>query len=511
MTNPLRLFRSDPMASSCSVRRSLMLAVGGLFLGGYIISRMTRRTCSFAGKVVLITGGSRGLGLVLARQLCAEGARVALLARDPDELASAKEELRRRGGEAFTVSCDLLDQARTEAAVHQVADHFGGLDVVINNAGIIEVGPLDHMKREDFERAMRLHFWAPFDLIMQAIPYFRRRGEGRIVNIASIGGKMAVPHLAPYCASKFALVGLSDAFRAELARDHIHVTTVTPGMMRTGSEVNARFKGNHRAEFTWFSISATLPFASIQAERAAAEIIEACRRGLPSLTIPLAARLPILGNALFPNISGNVMKAINFFLPSPGNRDGDALRSGAELSRSRVSAKRLFVSIELPSSVTQLLTKLDPKMHGVRWIEPENMHLTLGFLGSVWSEAEEALKEHLSAFAWKAFFLPITGLGKFPGKGLPNVLWIGVGTGHPHLFQLHKRVQEAALKAGLEPDLRAFHPHITLARCRDAADGSVRAFLKSHAEFDAGMIQVESFCLNSSRLTPAGSVYTRGA
>jgi NAD(P)-dependent dehydrogenase (short-subunit alcohol dehydrogenase family) len=315
------------------MKRSLVLTLGGLALAGYIISRATRRTCSFAHKVVLITGGSRGLGLVLARQLCTEGALVALLARDPDELARAREELVQRGGEVLTISCDLLEREQIDAAVQKVADHFGGLDVVINNAGIIEIGPLEHMQREDFERAMNLHFWAPFNLIMKALPHLRCRGEGRIVNIASIGGKMAVPHLAPYCASKSALAGLSDALRAELARDRIHVTTVTPGLMRTGSQGNAKFKGDHRAEYAWFSLSAALPFVSIRAERAAAQIISACRHGLPSLTIPLMARATILGNALFPNTAGSMMKVINTVLPPPGHPDGDASRSGWELSR----------------------------------------------------------------------------------------------------------------------------------------------------------------------------------
>jgi NAD(P)-dependent dehydrogenase (short-subunit alcohol dehydrogenase family) len=318
------------------MKRSLFLTLGGLAIAGCLISRATRRTCSFARKIVLITGGSRGLGLVLARQFCAEGARVVLLARDPDELARAREELVQRGGEVLTISCDLLDREQINAAVRQVVDHFGGLDVIINNAGIIEIGPLEHMRREDFERAMNLHFWAPFDLIMQARPQLRRRGGGRIVNIASIGGRMAVPHLAPYCASKFALVGLSDALRAELARDRIHVTTVTPGLMRTGSEGNARFKGDHDAEYTWFSLSTALPFASVSAERAAAQIISACRRGAPSLTIPLMARATILGNTLFPNIAGSMMKVLNaLLLPSPAGPEGDLSRSGSELGAHR--------------------------------------------------------------------------------------------------------------------------------------------------------------------------------
>ena len=173
-----------------------------------------------------------------------------------------------------------------------------------------------------------------------------------------------------------------------------------------------------------------------------------------------------------------------------------------------MSAKRLFVSISLPSTVTELLINLNPKMPGLRWLAPEQMHLTLGFLGNVSTSEEDILKAKLKSFQWKPFFLPICCLGKFPAKGSPDVLWIGVGSGHPHLFQLHKRVQEAALGAGLQPELRSFQPHVTIARCRNVSAESVRPFLKKHAGFDAGMIHVESFRLNSSRLTSTGSVYT---
>ena len=173
-----------------------------------------------------------------------------------------------------------------------------------------------------------------------------------------------------------------------------------------------------------------------------------------------------------------------------------------------MSRKRLFVSIELPDSARQHLAELDPQLRGVRWLEPSQMHLTLSFLGEVSGETQETLMEKLRAISWKSFFLPLVGLGTFPGKGWPKIVWIGVGTGHPHLFQLHKRVREAVLAAGLEPDLRSFHPHVTLARCREVSPETIRPFLKAHAELDAGMIHVESFCLNSSTLTPAGSVYT---
>ena len=170
--------------------------------------------------------------------------------------------------------------------------------------------------------------------------------------------------------------------------------------------------------------------------------------------------------------------------------------------------KRLFVSIELPESVTSTLAALDPHIRGVRWLESRQMHLTLAFLGNVSTEIQETLSEKLRAISWKSFFLPLIGLGTFPSKGWPKIIWIGVGTGHPHLFQLHKRVQEALLAVDLEPDLRSFHPHVALARCRDVSPQTIRPFLKSHASLDAGMIHVETFVLNSSLLTPAGSVYT---
>jgi RNA 2',3'-cyclic 3'-phosphodiesterase len=173
-----------------------------------------------------------------------------------------------------------------------------------------------------------------------------------------------------------------------------------------------------------------------------------------------------------------------------------------------VQTKRLFVAIDLPETIKHLLAELDPRLSGARWVGAEQMHLTLGFFGDVAEAAEAALIDRLAAIEFKSFFLPIRGLGTFPPKGPPKIIWVGVGTGHPHLFQVHKRVQEAALAAGLEPDLRPWHPHITLARCRDVPPQIARKFLERTADFDAGMFRVEQFHLYSSKLTSAGSIYT---
>jgi short-subunit dehydrogenase len=290
------------------------------------MSRSTLR-----GKVALITGGSRGLGFEIARQMCAQKGKVVILARDPEELGHAQTRLASTGGEVLTIQCDLLDGNQIQSAVQQTLQHFGKIDILINNAGIIEIGPFEHMQLEDFDRAMRLHLWAPFILIQQILPEMRKRGGGRIVNISSIGGKIAVPHMAPYSASKFALTGFSDAIRSELARDNIYVTTVTPGMMRTGSHVYARFKGDHSAEYKWFEMSNKLPLVSISAERAARKILSACRKTKPALVMPWTAYFIIAANAIFPNLTGYVMKMVNALLPARVSQSGDEAQSGAEV------------------------------------------------------------------------------------------------------------------------------------------------------------------------------------
>jgi short-subunit dehydrogenase len=289
---------------------------------------------SFRDQCAVVTGGSRGLGFLIAKELCREGANVVIIARNVDELTSAKTELEKYGTKVLAIQCDLLVPSHIEFAVRQTLERFGKIDILINNAGIIEVGPLEHMAREDFERSMRLHFWAPYELTMSILPHMRRNGGGgRIVNISSVGGKVAVPHMAPYSAGKFALTGFSDAIRAELARDNIYVTTVTPGLMRTGSEVHAEFKGDHAAEYRWFDLSMKIPLASISAERAAHKIVAACRRGSPALVMPFTTYFVIAANHIFPNLSGHIAQLVNRLLPSASNPRGDEARSGSEIRK----------------------------------------------------------------------------------------------------------------------------------------------------------------------------------
>jgi NAD(P)-dependent dehydrogenase (short-subunit alcohol dehydrogenase family) len=312
-----------------NAKRALTIAVGA----GAVLALRTLRghaAYDFRDKSVLITGGSRGLGLVLAREFAAQGARLTIVARDRVELDQARADLATRGAEVLAFTCDVRNQADVQSAIERVIARYGSIDVLINNAGVIQAGPVDHMQVADFEDALNTHLWGPLYTMLAATPYMRRQGGGRVVNIASIGGKVAVPHLVPYTTSKFALVGLSDGMRAELARDNIVVTTVCPGLMRTGSHLNALFKGQHAEEFTWFSIIDSLPISSIDARRAARQIVEACRRGDPQLLISIQAKMIALLTAVFPNISARALKLMNQLLPTPTGTGGDETKTGWE-------------------------------------------------------------------------------------------------------------------------------------------------------------------------------------
>jgi NAD(P)-dependent dehydrogenase (short-subunit alcohol dehydrogenase family) len=310
--------------------RNQTLALCCAGLGAAVAVRAWRkaRALDFSGKSVVIFGGSRGLGLVIARELAAEGARLMLVARNTDELDRAWHELEDRGATVATVACDIRERQQVNHAISEAVARYGGIDVLINDAGIIQVGPLDHMTLEDFENAMATHFWGPLHAILAARPHLRESAAARIVNISSIGGKVAVPHLLTYTASKFALTGLSEGLSAELSREGIHVTTVCPGLMRTGSTYNAWFKGNHRREFAWFHLADSMPGLSTDARRAARQVIEACRRAEPELVITMPARLAVVINALFPNAVARAMRIVNALLPSPDPTADLESRSG---------------------------------------------------------------------------------------------------------------------------------------------------------------------------------------
>jgi len=307
--------RHRPVVTKTS---ALLLGTG---VAAYAIWRSSaqRRTRSLLRqRTVFITGGSRGLGFILAQEFAGCGSNVVISARDAEELARAEARLRQITPNILAIPADVTMREEAERAVQKAIDRFGEVDVLVNNAGIISVGPAETMTIDDYRDAINIYFWGPYFMTMAVLPAMQKRRSGRIVNISSIGGKIGVPHLLPYSVGKFALTGFSQGLRSELLKDNVHVTTVSPGLMRTGSPRNAFFKGRNESEYAWFSISGALPVVSMNANRAARRIVSACARGQAELILTLPAKLAAKLHSVFPGFTTDLMGLMNRLLPPPG-------------------------------------------------------------------------------------------------------------------------------------------------------------------------------------------------
>lgn len=313
------------IVGAATVGAASVLAGVGAALAGRALWK-ARKATSLARDVVLITGASRGLGLALAEECARQGCRLAICARDPELLMRAEAELRRGGAEVLALRCDVSKRDAVGEMVRAVIERYGTIDVLINNAGTIVVGPLIAQRSEDITEAMDVMFWGMVHSTLLVLPHMRERHRGRIANITSIGGKMAVPHLLPYSAAKFAAVGFSEGLTAELAAEGIQVTTVVPGLMRTGSHQNAFFKGDNRSEYAWFGISASTPFLAMDAARAARRIVRAIRRGDAELILGLPAKVVALAHGLAPASTVRALSLVNRVLPGCKETDNERHR-----------------------------------------------------------------------------------------------------------------------------------------------------------------------------------------
>ena len=296
--------------------------VGGIGLAGYAYLR-SRRGPDLSGQVALVTGSSRGLGFAMAREFARQGCEVVLCARDQKELQAAAEELTQLGTTVLAIPCDVSDREQVERMVAQVNARFGGVDILVNNAGTMTVGPLESQTIEDFEEAMNVMFWGVVHPTLAVLPQMLERRGGRIATITSIGGKVSMPHLLPYNCAKFAAIGFSEGLHAELSRYGIRVTTVVPGLMRTGSHLNTSFKGNNEAEYSWFSLAATMPLVSMDARRAARAIVSAIQRGETEIILSPQAHALAAVHGVFPGWTSEALGLVNRLLPKP---NGDAGR-----------------------------------------------------------------------------------------------------------------------------------------------------------------------------------------
>jgi NAD(P)-dependent dehydrogenase (short-subunit alcohol dehydrogenase family) len=317
------------------MRKETAVTSLGIFCGILAARYMRGPKYDLRDKVVFVTGGSRGLGLLLAQEYAARGARIGICARDPQELSQAAERLRRTSEHVLAIEADVTMRDEAENAVEQIRKNLGPVDVLVNNAGVMSVGPVEVTTTDDYRGSINTHFWGPYFTTMAVLPEMQKRRQGRVVNISSIGGKISVPHLLPYSVGKFALTGFSEGLRSELLKSNIHVTTVCRGLMRTGSPRNALFKGENEAEYAWFSVSDALPVLSMNARRAARRIVNASVEGVSEVILTVPAQLAVKFHGMAPGTTANILSLVNRFLP-PAGGIGTEVRTGKQ-SFSKVS------------------------------------------------------------------------------------------------------------------------------------------------------------------------------
>ncbi|RZU45645.1 short-subunit dehydrogenase [Streptomyces sp. BK022] len=295
------------------------------------------------GMSALVTGGSRGLGLLIAGQLAGRGCEVTILARDSGELGRAMSWIRRRTGRTVrAVVCDVRDEEAVTAAVDEAAAAHGGLDVVIANAGVIQVAPAEAAGSRAFHDAMATIFYGTLYTCLAALPHLRRSPHGgRLGLIGSVGALVSPPHLVPYSCAKAAVRALGEGLQAETAGSAVSVTTVHPGLMRTGSHLQAEFGGQAEEEYAWFSALSGTPVLSMDAERAAEKIVQAVERRRTRAVLTPAARLASLAHGVAPTATTRATGLAARALPrSPGDGNPRPLRQGHALRSPRTPWRR---------------------------------------------------------------------------------------------------------------------------------------------------------------------------
>ncbi len=278
--------------------------------------------------LALVLGGSRGLGLLIGRELLARGHRVVIAARDSVELEHARQQLE-SWGPVLVRTCDVRDRHGIRQLVDELEEQVGPIEVLVTVAGVIQVAPLEALTVEHFDEAIETMLWGPVQAAMTVLPAMRRRGRGRIATITSIGGMVSPPHLLPYATAKFGAVGFSDGLAAALSGSGVTATTVVPGLMRTGSQDRAQFGGDAPKEYAWFAPAASLPLLSVDAGRAARRIVEAVLRGQPMVVLTPMAWVGIRARGLAPGTTTRLMGLANRLLPSAPDYGGAHLVAGS--------------------------------------------------------------------------------------------------------------------------------------------------------------------------------------
>ena len=319
------------------------LAVGMARLAWELTKR--RRAIELRGATAVVCGASRGLGRAIALELGRRGiGKIGICARHEHELEKVAAELREMGVQVCAEACDLSDAKEVERFLGSTCAPLGPIDILVTNASTIAVGPLESWTKDDFDRALASTFYTTLNPVLAVVPKMRQRKRGTIAVITSIGARVGVPHLAPYCAAKFGVMGLTESLRAELAADGVNILTVVPGLMRTGSHVHAEFKGNHDREYAWFGTGAPAALVALGAPPPARRLVSGHAHGELEVAFTPEARIAPLLRAVTPGLWAETMALVARFLPRwPGFDANAEPREGAAIERT--SASRVVKAI----------------------------------------------------------------------------------------------------------------------------------------------------------------------
>jgi len=293
-------------------------------------------------RIAIVTGAGQGIGKAIALGMAREGAALVIADLNEANAGAVKEEIERVGGKASALYTDISNEESVRGMIDATLNEYGRVDVLVNNAGIIQVGPIQTLNVEDFEQAMGVMFWGMVYATLAVLPDMQARGSGRIVNITSVGAKVSVPHLLPYSCAKFAAAAFSEGLRAELDQTGVKIVTIAPGLMRTGSYLNALFKGDQANEAVWFSLGSTAPGISMSAERAARQIVSAAKTGRAERILSVPANVLARFHGAFPGLATEVLSLVNRLLPSGNSRRAVRAADTGALERPWLAALTLL-------------------------------------------------------------------------------------------------------------------------------------------------------------------------
>jgi len=290
----------------------------------------------------LVMGASRGLGLLVCEELLRRGFTVHGCARDEEELYEAARILAAAVPDSRFVPrvCDVRDDRAVSTVVDDVVRTDGRLDVALHVAGVIQVGHVDTVTLGHYHDAVDTMLFGPVHVALAVLPVMQDAGHGRIGIVSSLGGLVAVPRLVPYSVAKFGAVGLAEGLYAELAGTGVTVTAVTPGLMRTGGHLHARFVDNAVTDYAWFAPLASLPGLSISAQRAARRIVSGVLSGSPTVELTALTMIGRRVHGLAPATTIRAMGLVSRLLPGPSGSAADRMSAATPAVEGRAARDR---------------------------------------------------------------------------------------------------------------------------------------------------------------------------